>query len=470
MGAPAAGLFTSTRVAHPPTHPSRLAAHAVLLGLEPANADGARILEIGCGSGANLLPMAAAMPSARLLGIDTSERDIRAGRAALEDLGLRNLDLRHATLTDVAWNDVSDGTGFDYVIADGVYSNLASADRGLFAQRIASLLSPHGVAFVSYRCYPGAYAGQALREACLLHAGFLEDVEQRAEESQSLLRLLACQPEASWLRPECGRLLALSTAEFGREELGEHTSASYFFQFARHALQHGLQFLAESSFGGSSLFGLPRDAAERLEGLIADNPLAVEQYLDLLRMRRVRETLLCRADVFVDRQARLGRVEALWAASSARRIDRLPQDPDNSTAYALADGSRLAVVDSRLCATLDTLAGSWPHPVRIRNIDCDRKALLDLHGAGFVDLQAWAPSIFGLSDRPSVPQWIRWQAAQGCDLTNAYHCAVRIDDSFTRSLLSLLDGTRDSNALERALGRPVGDALREVAQFALLGG
>src|SRR4051812_23249973 len=43
---------------YPQTHPSRLAAVATLFGLRPPPVETARVLELGCAAGGNLIPMA----------------------------------------------------------------------------------------------------------------------------------------------------------------------------------------------------------------------------------------------------------------------------------------------------------------------------------------------------------------------------------------------------------------------------
>ncbi|HXE52137.1 MAG TPA: hypothetical protein VN541_03940, partial [Tepidisphaeraceae bacterium] len=49
--------------AFPDTHPGHLAALGLLFGMEPAPAENCRVLELGCGAGANLLPMASLLPA-----------------------------------------------------------------------------------------------------------------------------------------------------------------------------------------------------------------------------------------------------------------------------------------------------------------------------------------------------------------------------------------------------------------------
>jgi methylase of polypeptide subunit release factors len=53
-------------------HPGRLAAQALWDDLAAPDAARARVLEIGCASGANLLALAAALPHACLPGVDLS--------------------------------------------------------------------------------------------------------------------------------------------------------------------------------------------------------------------------------------------------------------------------------------------------------------------------------------------------------------------------------------------------------------
>ena len=52
------------------SHPTHLATVASLLGLAPPAVASARVLEVGCSDGANLLPMAATLPNARFTGCD----------------------------------------------------------------------------------------------------------------------------------------------------------------------------------------------------------------------------------------------------------------------------------------------------------------------------------------------------------------------------------------------------------------
>jgi SAM-dependent methyltransferase len=110
-------LVPYPRLAFAHTHPSHLAALAVLLGMTPARRH-CRVLEIGCASGSNLIPMALEMPESEFVGVDASLRQVAEGQADIAALGLRNLTLLPM---DLAAIDASFGL-FDYIIVHGVFS------------------------------------------------------------------------------------------------------------------------------------------------------------------------------------------------------------------------------------------------------------------------------------------------------------------------------------------------------------
>jgi tRNA G46 methylase TrmB len=56
------------------THPDRLASVARLFGMDAAPIASCRVLEIGCGDGGNLIPMAYYLPGGCFTGIDLASR------------------------------------------------------------------------------------------------------------------------------------------------------------------------------------------------------------------------------------------------------------------------------------------------------------------------------------------------------------------------------------------------------------
>lgn len=67
----------------PNTHPSLLGAIARLFAVDAAPLRSARVLELGCASGGNIIPLAARHPQASFVGVDLSSAQVAAGQARI---------------------------------------------------------------------------------------------------------------------------------------------------------------------------------------------------------------------------------------------------------------------------------------------------------------------------------------------------------------------------------------------------
>src|SRR5438067_633275 len=97
---------------HPQTHPDRLAVIGALFGLEPALVAHCRVLELGCGDGSNLVPMAGSLPGSEFIGIDLASRSISQGQQMVSELGLTNIRLIQGDIAEFN----ADVGKFDYII------------------------------------------------------------------------------------------------------------------------------------------------------------------------------------------------------------------------------------------------------------------------------------------------------------------------------------------------------------------
>jgi SAM-dependent methyltransferase len=150
--------------AFPQTHPDRVAALAVLFGLDAPPPAGCRLLEIGCGDGGNLLPMAVALPGASFVGFDTSAGAIARARELAGALGLANVRFEKLGVESF---DAPAGS-FDYAIAHGIFSWVPAPARERLLALCGHVLSERGIAYVSYNALPGAHLRQPLRELLAL--------------------------------------------------------------------------------------------------------------------------------------------------------------------------------------------------------------------------------------------------------------------------------------------------------------
>src|SRR5689334_23171782 len=83
------------------TDPDRLAVLARIFGLTSAPPQSCRVLELGCATGGNLIPMAIAYPQSHFVGIDLSKRQIDDGNQIVHELQIPNLQLQHLSISDV---------------------------------------------------------------------------------------------------------------------------------------------------------------------------------------------------------------------------------------------------------------------------------------------------------------------------------------------------------------------------------
>ena len=105
-------------MSHPLSDPAVSAVAARLGGLEVPHPRRARILEIGCCSGHNLIPLAQRWPESRFTGIDLAERAIHEARERAAAAGIGNVDFHAVDLREF---EPADGP-FDFIIAHGFFS------------------------------------------------------------------------------------------------------------------------------------------------------------------------------------------------------------------------------------------------------------------------------------------------------------------------------------------------------------
>jgi len=463
---------------YPLSHPDNVAAVATMFGLDAPAIATACVLEVGCNDGANLLPMAAALPRATFTGCDIAPLAIRAARDAAAELGLANVRFVEGDLAAL------DGGPWDYVVAHGVYSWVPAAVREALFALLARSLAPDGLAFVSYNCYPGGFVRRAAWEALRWH---VRDLPSRADKLHAARELAALLAEAgptheaadAAVRSEFARIAQEADSPLFHDTLAEPNAPVWFGEFTAHARRHGLAYVAEALPSMMAGGGLSPRMRQFLAG---QDRLAREQYLDFARVRRFRQSILCRADraggvdLAPPRLAGL-RVSASMPLMRAAAEGKLPSAPgaDAATLRALLDA--LVAAAPAAVAVADVLARVPPPPPPARPVPA---VLLDAWLSGFAQLHAAGPGAAARAgERPRGALVARWQAPRREAVTNLRHETIRLVDPFARTLLPLCDGTRDRAGLAAALGdaQPGGDpalrarieeTLATLAQCALL--
>ncbi len=440
------------------THPDRLATIAGLFGLAAAPPDQCRVLELACGDGGNLIPMALCLPGSDFVGVDLAERAIARGRSVVNALGLSNISLLPLDLMD-AGRELGE---FDYIIAHGLYSWVPPEVRDRLLSICATNLAPHGVAYVSYNAQPGFHRRQMFREMMLYHVEKVEDPAARVRQATELIeRLDERHPESALtrllLKEELHHISESEPWLLYHDDLEPSNYAPQFYEFMEHALRHRLSYLGEADFFEMQDFIYPESVTAALERFAGHDVVLKEQYLDFIKGRRFRQTLLCHDHVTLDRNLRPERMVSLYAVSAAQPVS---PKPDLDTAlfeeFRGPRGAALRTDYAPAKQALRRLSGIWPQALHFRELLAEAggdalplaEILLQGYRCGLLVVYTLPrPFAARASERPTASPLARFEAQEGTLVTTLAHTSVELEDGAERCLLLSMDGTRDRAAL-----------------------
>lgn len=279
------------------THPQHLRSIAKLFGLNAPELSTARVLELGCASGGNLLSMAYRHPQTQFVGIDLSSKQIEQGKANIAALGLNNLQLQHRSISDL---NAADGL-FDYIICHGVYSWVPPEIQHAILSACQNRLSPTGVAYISYNTYPGWKAKEMVRDAMLYRAKKGDTPEAALSMAKGMVDFLAnSAAEGSVLKQQMleqrQQMSGFNDSYLQHEFLEQFNQPCYFEAFINKARSHQLEYLSETEISTIYLNNLGGNLPQDLFNECGHDQIAIEQYMDYLRNRTFRQTLLVHRD------------------------------------------------------------------------------------------------------------------------------------------------------------------------------
>ena len=462
------------------THPDRLAVIAGLFGIAAPPVETASVLEIGCGVGSNLLPMAYSLPNASFLGIDPSERQIDMARDRAERLGLSNVRLEVADIRDYE----SLGGPFDYIICHGVFSWVPEDVRAAILQACRELSTPNGLSVISYNVLPGFYSRLPVRDLLRFHAQRFPNTEDRIAQARSMIEFFgqavsavhhATSPYAGAMKGEVESLGPHSDAYVMHEHLADTNVAFYYHDFVAQASAAGLQCIGDTTFSTMLLENYPPELKATLHEISPDQ-VTLEQFNDFLTNRMFRRTILSRAGVPVDRAVPPERIQQCLFRGVVQ------PEPDGSWRIDKTPGLTAPVKGEAVLAVLQSLYGSVPPvltfdqllasipeeawPPEVADGDARRRhlsgILLSLFAHDAVELRVTAPRVASeIRERPVAYLPARLAASSGIDwLQGPYHNSVYFEE-FVKALVPLLDGTRDLSELARDMSERYAEELSE---------
>jgi len=456
------------------SHPDRLATIATLFGMTPPPVQRCRVLELGCAMGANLIPMAVGLPTSEFLGCDLSARQIEEARAVAKRLGMSNIRFEHKSILDI-----DDTVGqFGYIIAHGVYSWVPDPVREKILAICQERLAPNGVAYVSYNTYPGWHLRGMIADMMRYHVKQFEEPRMRIAQARALLDFLVqsvpAKPNDAYgilLKAELDMLRGQADWYLFHDHLEEVNDPVYFHQFIERATVHRLQYLGEADFSVMLTSGFAAQVGETLRK-VAPDIIRMEQYLDFLRNRTFRQTLLCHQDQRLVRDLSPEVLTRFFVTSPVQPVsanpDILSPTPEQ---FRAPNGATLTTGNPITKGAMMVLRKHWPQALSFKDLCAAARAwispgktlqdpsavartdqvlaaeLLQCYTVNLIALHRHLPRcVAEVSERPSVSPLVRIQAERGPCVVNQRHETVRLDE-FSRHTVRYLDGIHDRQAL-----------------------
>jgi len=264
----------------------------------------------------------------------------------------------------------------------------------------------------------------------------------------------------------------LPDAQLFHDHLEHVNHPVYFHQFVDQAQVIGLQYLGEVQISRMLAKFLPETAHDAL----ADLPIIKqEQFMDFLRNETFRRTLLCHADVALERKLQADIMRGFhFALTLALRAEQIDLDADDPVSFKFGE-MKLASAEPIVKAAVRQLANHWPealsfdelHAAALEGLPSGKRArytsknngegpdskkslassLMMLLGTGLVHAWVHPPRKRPqLQERPVASRVARLQARQGGLVSNGLHQQVMLDAT-ERHIIAILDGEHDREAL-----------------------
>ena len=456
----------------PETQPDFLAAVAKLHGFDAPDPSRARILELGCASGGNLIPLAWRWPESECVGVELSRVQAEAGAAFIAALGASNVRIVHGDLATLP----DDLGQFDYIIAHGVFSWVPPAVQQALLDVCRRHLSPQGIAYISFNVAAGWAALLPLRTELIARTAADLPAPARFEQALRVLDEL----EAEWTDPvllkEIAYLKSAAPSYLFHEYLAEFNVPMRFAEFAAQLDAHGLRYVGEAG---------PRSAVVELEdawGLtpegMAGRWLDAEVALDEAHLTRFRRALIAGADAPCAQPPRIEALSGLAFYADLRCDDEIDLETACEQAFINPAGNTFPVAYPAMKAGAMILAMAYPGSLDYSGVLAGvRQVMAEYDLAEKIDENAFRAALFQLvmthgvmpgvsalshvnepGEGPRAHDLARLQAkSPGWVVSGARHVAMDLDAP-GRILLGLLDGSRTIDALAVIMQARLADA------------
>jgi len=276
---------------HPDSHPRKLEMIATLFGMKPPPTATCSVLELGCATGSNLIPMAFDLPDAKFVGVDYSARQIEKAKVVVSQKSLTNIHFHHIDIMNIddTWGQ------FDYIICYGIFSWVPLVVQQKVLEICKQNLSRDGVALICYNTYPGWHSLNIIRDAMLYHNRAFKTSDEQLASARSILPFLIENMEATpayklLLTELSDQIKEAEDAYLFHDHLEKENNPCYFREFIYEVNKTSLQYLGETDLG--TMYGKP--FSQKVHDVMRGGSIVEQgQYFDFLCNRSFRKSLVC---------------------------------------------------------------------------------------------------------------------------------------------------------------------------------
>lgn len=274
-----------------------LESYGRLLGLSPAPASTARILEIGSSYGGNLISQALFYPKATFTGIEIAPTQVSVGKTYIDQLGITNLDLLEGDVNE-SHNHL--GT-YDYIIAHGFYSWVDEETKENFLRLCKEHLAENGILYMSYNTYPGWHKMDSVRALLEFANKDIDTLNHREKVRHGktvasklgalILEYNTVKNQQTSFLQSLRHTLQKQDCYVGHDHLEPVNTPVYFHQCMDHMAEHGFTYLCDCDLNLSFPDVYDETLRTKLQELAPHDPLAREQYIDFMLNTAFRKSL-----------------------------------------------------------------------------------------------------------------------------------------------------------------------------------
>lgn len=403
------------------TAPERLALASLLHGGPRPPIHEYRVLELGCGIGNNLLPLAYYRRNATFVGVDGAGSQIKVAEERRLSLNLSNTEFFHADLREAARRLSGQ---FDYIIAHGIFSWVSREVRDALLGIVSHFLRPYGLLYLNYNTRPGWNVRGLVRDFLLAQTADEADLRARAQ-----LAVAVCGKVVAGLVGLKHPYSQLLANEFRFVEDGDPTWICHEYlaadnhpywrsEFLSLAGKHDLEYVADADFNYSTS-QIPEDLAPQLEAEKIRGT-SIEDTVDLLCYRQLHSPILTRRP-FVKRSPALDEFSNLFVASCLEPCSS--KESDSNYIFRHPSGYEVEAKEDCIQMGLTKVRTIWPRGMRVKEVFPDVLRVMDdlklLQRNGLIELRCTEPGDFGVDGRALNNLERTW----GVYFTTPYHTA-----------------------------------------------